>query len=471
MRRIIPGLLLLVLALGCAWLGLRTWLAARAVARQDYALAVHYRPDIPRYQLLLGSKLLMTRPPEALKSFHKAIQLNPYSEAARFQYALGYLGSGNYRQAIIAARRGIRAVPNSFELHWLLANLDLAHGDNRDFWHEFPLVSHLARPQYFGALIVRASTAPGGSFLRIWRDLPDNLPATLAFDSTLENTLVQTRQAALQRIPGPAGNAHARLLASQLQDQNSALTLGVNRLLRLARLRTPADTAQIIAVSTQIIVREIHYRPSLALALWNVGSREGLYPGPLKHTRGELVTADQFPAGSLQAVISNASDWLGWFPMGNAYTAEHIVALRQGTALAIQLHGPQGGTLNLLRQWLTIAPFQALNLSITARCRHPGACAGLHLRLFDTRGHKLFSLPVKLSPTWQTSQGIYRNSAVIAAAAGINAARRRISSLTALHLVLYYRRPLGQTPLVNTILIRKISVRAVTDSGSGGVHH
>lgn len=464
MRRLIPGLFLLALALCCAWLGLRTWLAARAAARQDYALAVHYRPDIPRYQLLLGGKLLMTRPPEAVKTFRTAIRLNPYSEAARFQYALGYLGSGNFRQAIIAARRGIRAVPNSFELHWLLANLELAHDDARDFWHEFPLASHLARPRYFASLIIRAGTAPQGSYMRIWRDLPDNLPATMAFDSILETTLAHTRQSAAQPASGPAGIAHAQQLASQLRDQNAALTHGVNRLLRLARNRNPADTAQISAVFTQIVEREIHFRPSLALDVWNVGSREGLYPGPQKRTRGELVTAGNFPAGSLQAIISNTSNWLGWFPLGNAYTSEHIVALRQGNALAIQLHGSQGGRIDLLRQWLTSAPFQALHVSITARCQNPGACAGLHLRLLDTRGRKLFSLPVQLTQSWQTSQADYPpggTQPTLALGSAIGG-----DSLTALRLVLHYRRPLGQPPLANTILIRKISVRVVNDSNS-----
>ena len=469
MRRVIPGLLLLALALVCAWLGLRTWLAARAAARQDYALAVHYRSDIPRYQLLLGGKQLLTRPPQAVKTFQKAIQLNPYSEAARFQYAMGYLASGNFREAVIAARHGIRAVPNSFELHWLLANLELAHDDSRDFWHEFPLASHLARPAYFSSLIIRASTAPHGSFMRIWRDMPDNLPATMAFDSALENTLAQTRQSAVQLAANPAGSmANAKRIAAQLQDQNAALTHGVNRLLRLARLRPPTATADVRAICTQIIEREIHYRPSLAFAVWNVGSREGLYPGPLKHAQGELVTAEHFPAGSLQAVISNASNWLGWFPGGNAFTAEHIVALRHGTALAIQLHGNQGGRLDLLYQWLTSAPFQALRLSITARCRHPGACAGLDLRLMDTQGHNLFSLPVQLGQTWQTSQGIYRKTAVSVTGPETNSGIQRGSSMTALRLVLHYRRPLGQPPLANTILIRKISVRAVHESTPAG---
>jgi len=147
--------------------------------------------------------------------------------------------------------------------------------------------------------------------MRIWRDMPDNLPATMAFDSALENALAQTRQSAVQLAANPAGSmANAKRIAAQLQDQNAALTHGVNRLLRLARLRPPTATADVRAICTQIIEREIHYRPSLAFAVWNVGSREGLYPGPLKHARGELVTAEHFPAARCKP--SSATPAIGW---------------------------------------------------------------------------------------------------------------------------------------------------------------
>ncbi len=436
-RRLAPALGLMLASLGSLALGFANWRAETYAHRDDFARAIAWRPDNGPDLRVLGEQMLATHAKRALPLLIRSVRMNPESALTRMDLVTAELATGQLARAQATAARSARHFPYSFRLHWLWANLALTAGKRESFWRQFHRSCQLADDSYFRPMIMRAMTIPRPSSRRVWAELPPQSLAAAAGFLRIALSLQRTRQ----------------------------LPLALVRVLQLSRHLDPRQRDRARTALLAVLQRDLSADPVEALMIWNRGLRLGVFQGRPKYARGELVTAPDFPASSLQRYTGANTDWLGWFPLGNTAT-EFNLENHRGGRLVIDLSGMEGSqTVELLRQWLLTAPGTALKLSMESRCRSrrdPGECGGFSLQL---RHHQktLFRLPAPAAADWQRASATF---VLPPAPAAVKPLARKIQqrlspSLMAYQLRLTYQRPFGATPLDGSLRVRRISVETL----------
>lgn len=401
------------------------WRAETAARHGAFAVAAAWRPDVAANHRQWAEALLVRSPREAEQQLLIAERLDPADPQTAADLAMAELSLGQWRQAVATVARAPDA-SRQFSHWWLLANLELAHGDLDGFFRNAPRAVAAAPETALAPVISRALTASGEDFERVRQLLPEASSAA-ASDFLLAAVA--------------AGNGRAALDAAHWLESLPAPPDAAGRALRQH-------------AANRYLVASWRYWPAQAANAWSDLEPAGLMPQPVKRARAPYLRDGDFAPALTTRIANRApvadSDLraaLGWRwsnAAGTRWDAVEASAPGHVTAAEIAFDGSEPEDCDLLRQWV-LAPggarleVRALLRNLTTRPEQ-----GLSLRLERLDGAVVGVAPLRLAASWMLS----------AAPLAIPGEGAQV-----FQLVLHYQRPLGELPMQTRILITGVELQ------------
>lgn len=384
-------------------------------ARASLVRAIRARPDIADSWRLLATIESNTDPKSALTDIQTALKVDPLSVESWYNLALIEFQLDHGRAAMADLRQAVNLDPGGEEVHFRLANLARALGQDQIFWDQLRVTASVMDPNMVGQVLAAAAAAgksPGqiASILPLHRPLIQAIGVSwLADQSDWEPAL----SSFLQLGPCPPGLAATWC-------QSSAVRL-------VGGLAHSAASASDLARSEHAL--------GMAQQAWNHGTEIGILPGP-------RVSAGQFQNGDFR------TPWLGtlfsWRDTKVVpYALEIGAAPQGGNAVRFDLPGRDEQQGPLLEQELWIQPGRSYIITLSCRDAGTAASEGISAAVLTPAGKLLASEPLPLSSQWQ--------SVSLSFTAPI------LSPLVQFQL--QYRRPPGQLLFRGPLEVAQISMR------------
>ncbi|MHB8734088.1 MAG: hypothetical protein ACYC6M_02185 [Terriglobales bacterium] len=424
-RRVLAGTLSIVVGLGLA-LTVCTAAADWEAGLAHYDWAVRWRPDIAAYHRRFGEMILMDNPELAREEFLRAQQLDPNDVLTRADLSAVEMGTDRNAPAFSRNASGSSINP-LFYSHWRYANMVLTRGDLEGFWRETAIAGRLVKEaDVFPSIIVRALSASGDDFKRLYQVLP--------------------RESALA--------AEAFCNAAWEKQRSDQIQRGLSWLTSLPSPPNPEDRKARTAIVAHFLLYQLQNEPENVAATWAEGVHAGLLKGALPMTPDNQIVDGEFPAGSVVSLLHPNSSThdapFAWTAGSEENLGIQTVATHDATwptALSLQLDGDEGDSLLLAQQWLLAHPGQRYRLEGVAREQFADPAQGLQLWLSDRFGQVLSRLPLATPVAWAHSQ--------IELTLPLPPNAHHPESYRA---ALYYVRTLGEAPAQNTFWVARVAL-------------
>lgn len=436
-----------VVVAGCGWLGwagVRTWRAtadvataqqlalsgSAAAARPYLRLAGRYRPDNAKPWRLLAQFSAFARPRRALEYARRAVSLDPddwrnWDRLGLVEYQLDDVAGA--RRALAQAVRH----DSGWEAHYRLGNFALLLGNHAEFWQQMGDALAIVAASKAGPLLEQAINVAFGQ--------PAELLAALPRDRAGINAAAVRLLLRRQR-PLAAAAVWKRMECRDYQraDCRSAVLALTNGLLTAAFQAPQAARGR--GVGMQAGPAAACARPAACVAAavraWNQGvARQVLDAAP---ARTGAVSDGDF-----------RRQWVGpsfaWVQTGPVFMSLDPGVAPEGNAVRIDFDGYEPEATGLLRQYVSVQPGAAYEVSYWTRRQGEGSQTGVDLRVL-TPAQVLLQLQARLGEQWAVSRATFQVP--------------RSSHLIALFFG--YHRPMGQVRLSNPVLLADVRLQRLS---------